>query len=62
MEYLGHKNMECRFTSVAVAIDNHSHLNEFNTPVCATLFIVMYWILPFLYGQRFTWNLVDIYY
>ena len=48
--HLGYKKMECEFTSVAVAIDNHSHLNEFNAPVYTTLFIVMYCI--FLFSTR----------
>ena len=44
----------CEFTSVAVAIDNHSHLNEFNAPVYNTLFIVMYCI--FLFSTRVTFH------
>ena len=44
------EKMVCEFTSVAVAIDNHSQLNEFNTPVYNTLFIVMYCI--FLFSTR----------
>ena len=46
--------MVCEFTSVAVAIDNHSQLNEFNAPVYNTLFIVMYCI--FLFSTRATFH------
>ena len=44
IKYGGYKNMECELSSVGAEIDNHSQLNEFNPPVCSTLFIVMYCI------------------